>query len=78
MKQIFVLQQPHIELCQLLKITGIANSGGQAKMMIADQMVLRNGNIETRKTAKIGAGETIIVQLPDGDRKIEIQSPISM
>ena len=49
----------HIALCDLLKLTALTNSGGQAKMMIADGQVLRNGVVETRKTAKIRAGEKI-------------------
>ena len=49
----------NIALCDLLKLTSLANSGGQAKMLIADGQVLRNGVVETRKTAKILAGEKI-------------------
>ena len=49
----------NIVLCDLLKLTSLANSGGQAKMLIADGQVLRNGVVETRKTAKIRAGEKI-------------------
>ena len=49
----------NIDLCDLLKLTSLANSGGQAKMLIADGQVLRNGVVETRKTAKIRAGEKI-------------------
>ena len=49
----------NIALCDLLKLTSLANSGGQAKMLIADGQVLRNGVVETRKTAKIRAGENI-------------------
>ncbi|MBQ9682974.1 MAG: RNA-binding S4 domain-containing protein [Neisseriaceae bacterium] len=49
----------NIALCDLLKLVSLCNSGGQAKMMIADGQVLRNGVVETRKTAKIRAGEKI-------------------
>ena len=49
----------NIALCDLLKLTSLANSGGQAKILIADGQVLRNGVLETRKTAKIRAGEKI-------------------
>ena len=49
----------NIAFCDLLKLTSLANSGGQAKMLIADGQVLRNGVVETRKTAKIRAGEKI-------------------
>ena len=49
----------HITLCNLLKLTALTNSGGQAKAVIADGLVKRNGEVETRKTAKIRAGEKI-------------------
>ena len=49
----------YIALCDLLKIAGLADSGGQAKMLIAAGNVLRNGEVETRKTAKIRGGEVI-------------------
>lgn len=49
----------HIALCDLLKLTALTNSGGQAKAVIADGLVKRNGEVETRKTAKIRAGEKI-------------------
>lgn len=50
----------YIALCDLLKIMGIASSGGQAKAWIAEGLVMRNGEIEMRKMAKICAGEIIV------------------
>lgn len=55
----FELNGEFIELCNLLKLAGIANSGGQGKMMVADGIVQVDGNIETRKTAKIRAGQMV-------------------
>ena len=55
----FELKGEFIALCDLLKTTGIANSGGQGKMMVADGMVKVDGKIELRKTAKIRAGQTV-------------------
>jgi len=43
----------------LSKLAGIANSGGQGKMMVADGIVQVDGNIETRKTAKIRTGQLV-------------------
>lgn len=60
----------HIALCDLLKLTGLADSGGQAKTWIAESRVRRNGETETRKTAKILAGE--IIELDNGSA-IEVQ-----
>lgn len=49
----------YIALCDLLKLAGLTDSGGQAKAAIARGLVLRNGAVETRKTAKIRGGEVI-------------------
>lgn len=62
--------QEHIALCRLLKITGATESGGQAKAMIQDGLVWRNGEVETRKTAKIKNGETIT--MPEFDVTIHV------
>lgn len=48
-----------IALCDLLKIVGIADSGGQGKAMVADGLVIVDGAVEYRKTAKIRAGQTV-------------------
>ena len=55
----FELRGEFIELCNLLKLAGIANSGGQGKMMVSDGIVEVDGVIETRKTAKIRAGQVV-------------------
>ncbi len=48
-----------IELCQLLKFAGLAESGGAAKQMIADGRVQVNDTRETRKRRKILAGDRV-------------------
>ena len=55
----FELRGEFIELCNLLKLAGIANSGGQGKMMVGDGIVKVDDHIETRKTAKIRAGQVV-------------------
>jgi len=55
----FELQGEFIELCNLLKLAGIANSGGQGKVMVSDGIVLVDGNTETRRTAKIRSGQVV-------------------
>lgn len=55
----FELRGEFIELCNLLKLAGIANSGGQGKMMVGDGIVEVDGEVETRKTAKIRAGQIV-------------------
>lgn len=59
---IYLEEQEYITLCNLLKLAGLAESGGDAKTAIAEGKVLRNGQIETRKTAKIRGGELIEYQ----------------
>ena len=56
---VYLENQEYIALCDLLKLAGLAESGGQAKALIAAGQVQRNGATETRKTAKIRAGERI-------------------
>jgi len=55
----FMLRGDHVALCDLLKLTGIADSGGQGKLMIANGEVSVDGQPESRKTAKIRAGQTV-------------------
>ncbi len=55
----FQLKDEHIRLCDLLKLAGIADSGGQGKHMVAGGEVTVDGQAETRKTAKIRAGQSI-------------------
>ena len=54
------LKGEFIALCDLLKLTGIANSGGQGKAMVADGLVTVDGVIELLKTAKIRKGQIVV------------------
>ena len=51
-----------IPLIALLKATGVVESGSEAQEVVVAGMVLRNGEIETRKRAKITAGEVIVFE----------------
>ncbi len=57
--EVFELKGEHIALCDLLKLVGIADSGGQGKAMVAEGLVSVDGEIESRKTAKIRSGQTV-------------------
>jgi len=59
MKEEFKIEGEYIELLQLLKATGIAQTGGHAKMIVEDGSVIRNGEVELRKRAKLRSGDTI-------------------
>lgn len=52
-------EQPYIELYKLIKVLDLVDNGGEAKALVAGGVVLRNGEVETRKRAKIVKGETI-------------------
>lgn len=55
----YTLTSEFIELHKLLKLLDLVDTGGQAKMLIQDGLVIRNGVIETRKRAKIIKDDTI-------------------
>lgn len=57
----FELRGEYIELDKLLKATGLADSGGRARMMVVEGMVKVDGQPESRKTAKIRAGQRVEV-----------------
>ena len=55
----FILRGEYIELDKLLKATGLAESGGRARVMITEGQVQVDGQPESRKTAKIRAGQVV-------------------
>lgn len=58
----FVLEGEYIELTQLLKAVNIAQTGGHAKIIVEEGAVVRDGEVETRKRAKIRKGEEVKVE----------------
>lgn len=64
----FELKEEYIELFKLIKVMDLVDSGAQAKYIIADGYVKRNGEIELRKRAKIVKGDVIEV----ADATIEV------
>lgn len=59
-----------IPLISLLKACDVVYSGAEAQEVVSAGMVLRNGEVETRKRAKITAGEVVIFQ----DFEIEVEA----
>ena len=55
----FELRGEFITLDRLLKATGLANSGGAAKLMVAEGRLQVDGRDELRKTAKLRAGQVV-------------------
>ena len=64
----FDLAGEFVELNQLLKLSGLCDSGGAGKIMVASGVVAVDGKKELRKTAKIRAGQTVSV----GDVRISV------
>jgi ribosome-associated protein len=68
---LFALRGDHITLDALLKATGLAHSGGGAKVLIGDGQVQVNGEVETRRGRKLRAGDTVVL----GDQRVLLQAP---
>lgn len=55
----FTVRGEFITLDRLLKATGLAGSGGQAKALVAEGRVQVDGRDELRKTAKLRPGQVV-------------------
>jgi ribosome-associated protein len=64
----FTLNGEFVELNQLLKLTGLCDSGGAGKVLVANGAVKVDGRQELRKTAKIRAGQVVRI----GDAAITV------
>ena len=69
-KVTFDLAGEFVELNQLLKLTGVCDSGGAGKNIVASGVVSVDGKKELRKTAKIRAGQQVSV----GDVRISVEA----
>ncbi|SVB11387.1 uncharacterized protein METZ01_LOCUS164241 [marine metagenome] len=58
MKTLHIKQEP-IELCKILKLENLVQSGGEAKYVISEGLVRVNGEVETRKRRKIMSGDVV-------------------
>jgi len=57
----FKLKDDYIELFKLIKVLDLVDTGAQAKMIVADGYVKRNGETELRKRAKIIVGDVLSI-----------------
>ena len=60
MKKVFI-QTEYIKLNQFLKWAGIADTGGEADLIIAEEKVMVNGEMEARRGKKLRDGDIISV-----------------
>lgn len=58
----FQLKEEFIPLIQLLKYTGVAESGAQASEFVVDGLIFCNGIVETRKRYKVRKGDIITLE----------------
>lgn len=64
----FELDREYVELNQLLKLSGVCDSGGAGKHLVATGAVRVDDAVESRKTCKIRSGQCVTV----GDVVIEV------
>ena len=57
----FELQGDYVELNLLLKLSGLCDSGGAGKAIVASGAVRVDGVTELRKTCKIRAGQRVSI-----------------
>ncbi len=61
----FGVRGEYITLGQLVKMLGVADTGGEAKIYIAEAAIRVNGEAENRRGRKLKAGD--VVELPGAD-----------
>lgn len=57
----FKLKEEYIELIRMLKYMRIAETGGHAKVLVDEGLVMLNGQVEFRKRAKLRSGDIVEV-----------------
>lgn len=63
----------YIKLDQLLKFSGMAENGAEAKEMILDGIVLFNGEVCTMRGKKVRPGDVVTIDFEDEEYKIEVE-----
>ncbi len=56
------IREEFIKLDSLLKLSGVASTGGHAKILILDGKVLVNGEVCTARGKKIRPTDTVLVE----------------
>lgn len=55
----FKLQGDYIPMIQLLKATGIAETGGEAQLIVNEGQIKYNGQVDYRKRLKVKQGDVV-------------------
>ena len=72
MKQKVKISTEYIKLDQLLKLSGMAESGSYAKEMILDGIVSVNGEVCTMRGKKCRVGDTVAISYEDEKAEITV------
>jgi ribosome-associated protein len=71
----FELDREYVELNQLLKLSGLCDSGGAGKALVASGAVSVDGAVELRKTCKIRDGQ--VVRVGDAEIRVTAIQPVA-
>ena len=69
------LDREFVELNQLLKLSGLCDSGGAGKALVASGAVSVDGIVELRKTCKIRDGQ--VVRVRDAEIRVTAIQPVA-
>lgn len=61
-----------ITMDKLLKFSGVADTGGQAFLMVEDGVVRLNGQLVTEKRKKVHPGDVVNIDVVNIDDQIEL------
>lgn len=64
-----VLREEFIKLGQALKVSGLVESGAEAKIVIKDGLVKVNGAVELQRGKKLKSGDVIVFE----DIEVKVQ-----
>jgi ribosome-associated protein len=64
----FHAREGMIRLGQLLKAAGLVDTGGEAKLVLADEQVTVNGELETRRGRQLHPGDVVTL----GDASVRL------
>ena len=72
-KQTTKITTEFIKLDQLLKFSGMAESGADAKDMILSEIVYVNGELCTMRGKKIRPGDTVLIEFEDESLELTVE-----
>lgn len=71
-REILAVGDRPINLTQVLKLTGWAGTGGEAKAMVADGLVRVNGEVESRKRRQMQKGDVVELMIEGAPGPVEL------